>query len=60
MSKAIKALEKPMNLDPQQIVQILPPDQLAVLNRLCGSVSHWHELLLAAERAEAQKNGEAA
>ncbi|MFJ2175874.1 hypothetical protein ACIOHE_23650 [Streptomyces sp. NPDC087851] len=58
--KAIKALEKPMSLDPQQIVQVLPPDHFAVLNRLCGSVSHWHELLLAAERAVTQENGEAA
>ncbi|MEU7154598.1 hypothetical protein AB0B15_42325 [Streptomyces sp. NPDC045456] len=58
--KAMKALEKPLGFDPRQIVQILPPEQFAALNRLCGSVSHWHELLLAAERAGTQENGEAA
>ncbi|MEU5958719.1 hypothetical protein [Streptomyces sp. NPDC047525] len=58
--RAMKALEKPLDLDPQQIVQILPPEQLAALNRLCGSVSHWHELLLAAERAATHKEGKAA
>ncbi len=48
--RAMKALEAPLDLDPSQIVEALPPEQFAALNRLCGSVSQWHELLLAAAR----------
>ncbi|MFK4106704.1 hypothetical protein ACI2L1_43000 [Streptomyces sp. NPDC019531] len=49
--RTMKALEKSLDLDPTQIVAVLPPEQFAALNRMCGSVSQWHELLLAAARA---------
>ncbi|MFI9176087.1 hypothetical protein [Streptomyces lincolnensis] len=49
--RTMKALEKSMDLDPAEIVAVLPPEQFAALNRVCGSVTQWHELLLAAARA---------
>ncbi|WP_189819718.1 hypothetical protein [Streptomyces olivaceoviridis] len=49
--RTMRALEKSMDLDPVQVVAVLPPEQFAALNRMCGSVTQWHELLLAAARA---------
>ncbi|MFF3558240.1 hypothetical protein ACFYXL_33055 [Streptomyces tsukubensis] len=49
--RAMKALEKPMDFSPGEILAALPPEQFAALNRLCGTVAQWHELLLAAARA---------
>ncbi|WP_306972202.1 hypothetical protein [Streptomyces canus] len=49
--QTMKALEKSLDLDPAQIVAVLPSEQFAVLDRMCGSVTQWHELLLAAARA---------
>ncbi|MFD7206275.1 hypothetical protein [Streptomyces sp. NPDC059893] len=58
--RAMKALEKPMGLDPSQVVQALPPEQFAALQRLCGSVNQWHEVLLHAAQATNHQKGKAA
>ncbi|WP_420037758.1 hypothetical protein ACN2WE_40860 [Streptomyces sp. cg28] len=58
--RAMKALQKPLDIDPRQIVQALPPEQFAALSELCGSIHHWHELLIRAARASAVEKGTAA
>ncbi|MEU9797091.1 hypothetical protein AB0E27_42230 [Streptomyces sparsogenes] len=58
--RAMKALEKPLDLDPTQVVAALPAEQFDALSRLCGSVTEWHETLLATARAADQKREEAA
>ncbi|MFD7063492.1 hypothetical protein [Streptomyces sp. NPDC059906] len=49
--RAMKALKEPLDLDPSQVVEALPPEQFQALSRLCGSITEWHELLLAEVRA---------
>lgn len=49
--RTMRALEKSLDLDPAQIVAVLPPEQFEALHRMCGSVTQWHELLLAAAQA---------
>ncbi|MER6499200.1 hypothetical protein ABT218_07345 [Streptomyces sp. NPDC001455] len=58
--RAVKAWEKPLGMDPARVAEALPAAQFQALTQLCGSVTAWHELLLAAARAGREKGTEAA
>ncbi|MEU4507722.1 hypothetical protein [Streptomyces sp. NPDC024089] len=58
--RAVKAWEKPLGMDPAQVAEALPATHFQVLTQLCGSVTAWHELLLAAAPAGHAKRKEAA
>ncbi|MFE5713433.1 hypothetical protein ACFQ7J_21785 [Streptomyces sp. NPDC056501] len=58
--RAMKALEKPLDLDPAEVVEALPPEQFRALSRLCGSITEWHELLLTTARSGTHEKKEVA
>ncbi len=60
VERAMRALEKPLDLDPAQIVAALAPAQFSAVDQLCDAVAQWHQHLLAAQRAVHRKGVSAA